>query len=80
MCDLVLGLFAPARYRIPMYRGYDILKLKDRYRSLIFLKDRHYGLANTYVHLYFNGASNYFEELPLAEEFKKNPKLYEKYI
>lgn len=78
-CDLVLGLFAPARYKITMYRGYDISKMKDRYRSLIFLKDRHYGLANTYVHMYFNGASNYFEELPLAEEFKSNPKLYDKY-
>ncbi len=79
-CDLVLGLFAPARYRISTYRGYNIDKMKDRYRSLIFLKDRHYGLANTYVHMYFNGASNYFEELPLAEEFKQNPKLYDKYV
>lgn len=77
--DLVLGLFAPARYKIANYRGYDISKLQDRYRALLFLKDRNYGLNNTYVHLHFNGASNYFEELPTAEEFKLNPKLYDKY-
>jgi len=79
-CDLVLGLFAPARYKITSYRGYDISKLQDRYRSLIFLKDRHYGCANLYVNLYFNGASNYFQELEPAEEFKKNPNLYSKYL
>lgn len=62
--DLVLGLFAPTRYEIPEYRGYNINRLKDQYRSLIFLKDRNYGLANNYVHLYFNGASNIFKELP----------------
>lgn len=76
----MLGLFSPARYKIAKYRRYDITKLNDRYRSLIFLKDRHYGLANTYVDLFFNGASNYFEELPPAEEFINNPELYNKYV
>lgn len=37
-CDLVLGLFAPTRYEISKYRGYDIDMLRDRYRCLIFLK------------------------------------------
>ena len=62
--DLILGLFAPTRYELTKYRGYDINKLKDKYRCLIFLKDRHYGLGNSYVHLYFNGASNIMKELP----------------
>lgn len=44
------------------------------------LKDRHYGCANFYVPLHFLGEANYFEELPLVEEFKKNPKLYDKYL
>lgn len=66
--DLVLGLFAPTRYEINEYRGYNITKLKDSYRSLIFLKDRNYGLANNYVHLYFNGATNMFKELPTKEQ------------
>lgn len=62
--DLVLGLFAPDRYKIENYRGYDITRLKDNYRSLIILKDRHYGLANGYVHLLMDGAINNFYQLP----------------
>lgn len=72
--DLILGLFAPARYNIKKYRDYDIDILRDRFRCLIFLKDRHYGLANMYLPLYFDGRTNLFEELPRANEIN-----YEKY-
>lgn len=74
--DVVWGLFAPTRYEIEEYRGYNINLLKDSYRCLIFLKDRHYGLANQYVHLYFDGASNVFKELPLVKDMK--PEIYGK--
>jgi len=73
--DLILGLFAPARYNIKTYRDYKIDVLRDRFRMLIFLKDRHYGLANTYLPLYFDGRTNLFEELPRANEIN-----YENYI
>jgi Steigviridae replicative DNA helicase len=66
--DIVWGLFAPTRYEIQDYRGYDIDRLKDNYRCLIWLKDRHYGLGNQYSHLYFDGASNVFKELPPAKD------------
>lgn len=75
MADLVLGLFAPTRYEIADYRGYNINKMRDSYRSLIFLKDRNYGLANNYVHLYFNGATNIFKELPTKEQM--NDEIYD---
>lgn len=78
MADLVLGLFAPTRYEISDYRGYNINKMKDSYRSLIFLKDRNYGLANNYVHLYFNGATNTFKELPIKEQMTDD--IYNKII
>jgi replicative DNA helicase len=65
--NVVLGLFAPARHSIPKYRGYDVLKLGDSYRSLIILKDRE-GEANIFDHLYFDGRVNYFAELPKANE------------
>lgn len=68
--DIVWGLFAPTRYEIEEYRGYNIDILKDNYRCLIWLKDRHYGLANQYVHLYFDGASNTFKELPPSKDMK----------
>lgn len=43
-----------------------IYKIKNLYDNK--LKDRNYGLANNYVHLYFNGATNMFKELPTKEQ------------
>jgi hypothetical protein len=74
-CNLVLGLFAPERYNIGRHRGYDIKKLGNKYRSLKILKDRDNGLINHYVPLYFNGASNFFDELPTSDTID-----YSKYI
>lgn len=68
--DLVIGLFAPARYNIRTHRRYDVTRLQDRYRSLKFLKDRNYGLANVYVPLFFDGAANIFKELPPSDQIK----------
>lgn len=79
--DLVLGIFAPTRYDITSYHGYKINPnqggLGDNYRCIKFLKDRHYGMANSRIHLYFNGAINYMEELPKAEEM--DDKKYKEY-
>lgn len=66
--DFIFGLFAPDRYEIEKYRGYDITKLKDTYRCLIVLKDRWYGTANSYVHLFMDGVKNEFYELPKASD------------
>lgn len=76
--DWVLGLFAPDRFEIHNYRGYDITKLKDTFRALKVLKDRHYGTANTYVPLFMNGVTNEFYELPKASDMK--PEVYEFYL
>jgi replicative DNA helicase len=70
--DVIIGIFSPARYLMKTHRKYDITKLGDSYRSLKFLKDRHYGCANIYVPLYFNGAANFFEELPPFDDPKIN--------
>lgn len=67
-CNLVIGLFAPERYNISTHRGYNIRELRNKYRSMIILKDRDNGLINHYVPLYFNGAVNEFNELPPAAE------------
>jgi len=61
--DLVLGLFAPNRYGIKAYNGHDLVKLKDNYRELSILLNRR-GAGSQCVDLYFNGAVNYFKELP----------------
>jgi hypothetical protein len=71
-CNLILGVFAPERYNIGKHRGYDIRKLGNKYRSLKILKDRDNGLVNYYIGMYFNGAANYFEELPTADSIDYN--------
>jgi len=64
----LMALFSPHRYGISKHRGYDINQMKGKYVSMKILKDRHYGLANMYVPLYFNGATTYYEELPPRDE------------
>lgn len=75
--DVALGIFSPARYEIEKFRGYDITKLQDRYRCIGVLKDRWYGCANNYIHLYFDGKANYFQELPRTDDLEGMRKLYE---
>jgi hypothetical protein len=65
--NVVLGLFSPERYGITQHNGYDITKLKGRYRSLSILKDRE-GIADKKVPLFFNGAVDFFKELPKIED------------
>lgn len=80
--DVVLGLFAPARYNIPMHpavNGYDVNRLKDRYRQLSLLKDRD-GPCNYTIGLHFKGEVGRFEELPTTEEFRLGIKNYNDYI
>lgn len=80
--DNVFGLFAPDRYQIEEYYDYDIVRMQDHFRMLINLKSRD-GEANTRVPLYFDGAVNYFRELPPAKDplivkvYEKVDKLYE---
>lgn len=76
--DFIFGLFAPDRYEIEKYRGYDITKLKDTYRCLIVLKDRWYGTANSYVHLFMDGVKNEFYELPKASDMSETK--YREYL
>ena len=69
-CDLMLGLFAPARYNIATYPpedGYNIAELRDNFRELSILLNRR-GSAGKNIPLYFNGEVNYFEELPSVRD------------
>lgn len=74
---VVLGLFAPDRYGIDEYQGYNIDLLQDSFRSLMILKNR-IGVPNKEVPLYFDGATNIFKELPKSEDM--NYDLYNKII
>lgn len=74
-CDIALGIFSPYKHSIKKYRGYDILQLGDSYRNLSVFKNR-FGPPNVNVGMYFDGAVNYFSELPKSEEM--NSEIYMK--
>lgn len=68
--NIVLGLFGPDRYRLLKHNDYDITFFKDNYRSLSILKSRD-GAANKRVPLFFNGAIDFFKEMPRLSETQK---------
>ena len=76
-CNYLFSLFSPTRYDCPTYpidKGYDIGKLKDRYREFSLLLNRD-GTGNVDCDLYFRGEINHFEELPGAQSIN-----YQDYI
>lgn len=64
--DMALGIFQPQKHDIKTYRGYNVLEMGDAYRSVSVFKNR-YGVSNVNIGMYFDGAVNYFKELPKAE-------------
>lgn len=64
--NVILGLFSPFRHHIPEYDGYNIKFFRDNIRFLEILGGREGG-AGAICPLYFNGACNFFKELPRAE-------------
>ena len=76
--NIVLGLFSPFKYELREYLGYDITKLKDNVRFLEVIINRG-GSPGGIVALYFDGAVNYFNELPKAEDRDGLNKIY-KYL
>lgn len=73
--DVCLSLFSPYRYELPEYLGYSIKMLKDNIRFLEVLLNRH-GQSNGVIALYFDGAINYFSELPKATDKEGLEKVY----
>lgn len=75
--EVILGVFQPARYNIKKHLGFDITKIGDNYRALSILKDRN-NAANRKLPLYFDGASDHFEELPIIKSEAEAMALYKK--
>jgi len=74
--NLLIGLFAPSRYKFKDYEGYDLSILKDYYREFSVILNRD-GKSNAVVDLFFDGASNYFAELPKPSDRKEIMEVYE---
>ena len=68
-CNVLLGLFSPARFGLPEYMGYDVKKLKDHLRFVEIVINRD-GEMGGIMPLYFDGATNSFFELPLPNDPK----------
>lgn len=73
--NVVLGIFSPYRFEIPDYKGYDIRVLKDNIRFLELIINRG-GSPGGIIALYFDGAVNYFRELPKANDKESLEKIY----
>lgn len=65
-CNILLGLFAPARFGMSDYLGYDVKKLRDHLRFVEVVINRD-GEMGGIMPLYFDGATNSFFELPLPD-------------
>lgn len=65
--DIMIGITNPYSYEIPEYLGYDIKKLKAHFRCMEIVLNRR-GQSNGICPLYFDGAINYFSELPLPNQ------------
>ncbi|HEX8586115.1 MAG TPA: hypothetical protein VF680_17115 [Allosphingosinicella sp.] len=74
--NIILGLFSPHRHEMPEFFGYDITRFKDNIRFLEILGGREGG-GGVVAPLYFDGAVNYFSELPKPNEHDRIKKVYE---
>lgn len=74
-CTVMLGITSPYTHELPEYLGYDITKLRSNARFLEIVLNRE-GESNGIVGLYFDGATNYFSELPLPKDNEGIKKVY----
>ena len=74
-CDVMLGITNPYTHELPSYLGYDITKLRGNVRFLEVVVNRE-GESNAIVALYFDGATNYFKELPFPSNTVELEKVY----
>lgn len=65
--DIILGLFSPYRHSLKEYEGYNIEYFKDNIRFMELVAGREGG-GGSVCPLYFDGAVNYFKELPLPKD------------
>jgi hypothetical protein len=74
-CNVAIGIFSPFKNELPEYYGYDIKQFKDNIRFIEIMISRDGG-GGTICPLYFDGAVNYFKELPLSNNKTEIDKVY----
>ncbi len=66
-CSVMLGITNPYAFELPDYLDYDINQFRGNIRFLEVVLNRE-GESNGVIALYFDGATNYFSELPLPND------------
>ncbi len=74
-CNMLLGLYSPAKHGLQEYQGYDISRLKEHVRFLEVVLNRD-GIQGGMIALFFDGETCYFNELPRANEPDMLEKIY----
>ena len=75
-CSIMFGITNPFAFEVPEYLGYDISKLRSHARFLEIVLNRE-GESNDIAPLYFDGATNYFTELPPPKDLASMQKVYD---
>ena len=73
----MLGITNPFSYEIPEYLQYNIKLFKGNFRCLEVVLNRS-GQSNGICPLFFDGAINFFGELPLPTDKENLEKVYKK--
>ena len=73
--DVMLGITNPFSFEIPEYLGYNIKILKGNFRCLEIVLNRS-GESNAICPLYFNGAINFYKELPRPSDSIEIERVY----
>lgn len=81
MIQVIWALFNPWRYGITIYptKGYNIDILRDKFRSLLMLKNNLDSMAPR-LGLYFDGGVGTFSELPSITDEKALQEIYTKVL
>lgn len=72
---MILGITNPSQHDLMDYMGYNIAKLKGAARFLEVVINRN-GQSNGIIGLYFDGACNYFRELPPPSDVNGMNEIY----
>lgn len=70
-CDIALGIFQPQKHEIKNHKGYNVFEMGDSFRYVNIFKNR-YGVSNIGIGMYFDGAINYFKELPRVDQMNSS--------
>lgn len=65
--NVLIGIFSPYRFKLSEYELYDISKFEDNIRFMEVILNRN-GTGGGMCPLYFDGAVNVFQELPLPND------------